>query len=642
VSGFDFDALRDPLAPEPGERERSAVAARARQLRARSRRNRLALSSVSVVAVVALVFGIVASQRDNGPTITVAGPSGTTASSIANRFVPPTSVDNGIVTLPVTFPDGETTTLTYPESLHIAQLGFTGGIGVNDPVKGGCCGSEVLIKYTTIARVYGNAQPVATYPGASGDAVPLFQSSQAPGYVGDNADYLEFQFGPWLAQADATAMTGEQRATFARSLTGTTDGNGYLVLHAAAPLAVNDEFDGGFGPFVARDNEVELASHLYCGQPESDTSTHRRFVNGDGSHGVSWCAGALAVAASGTQSFVDAADRGLHVSDPASPAPPTATESTTTTTSTTTTVPTATSSPAASASFVSPDHGWALQQDGNVAETTDGGRTWHPVGSGAVGRGKIRFADAKHGYAFDDSRLLSTADGGRHWSSVSTPFRGFADVAISKGTVYVASYDTTDATVDVWTAPVGTTHWTKHPTSIPIGAGPIPSTQLVLPNDGPGLLLQVDRTVVGAADELGDGSWAPYAAPCANVNGPAYLAASSVNDIVASCSEHDYGGGPIQSSVWFSHDGGGQFKRATAPEFGQIASPNASTAIIVGSAGVQRTTDDGATWHGVFDFGGNATDLGFTTPTQGFIIFDNGTMLMTRDAGATWQEVKLP
>jgi hypothetical protein len=77
VSGFDFDALRDPDAPIPGSRERAGVDARARHLRARARMNRLALSSVSVVAVVALVLGIVASQRNNGPEISVQGPIST-------------------------------------------------------------------------------------------------------------------------------------------------------------------------------------------------------------------------------------------------------------------------------------------------------------------------------------------------------------------------------------------------------------------------------------------------------------------------------------------------------------------------------------------------------------------------------------
>ena len=80
-------------------------------------------------------------------------------------------------------------------------------------------------------------------------------------------------------------MTDTQLATWARNLTGTVDANGYLVLHAQSPLTVANRFEGGFGA-SAKGNAVELANHLYCGQPESDTAVHRRFRNGDGKHSV--------------------------------------------------------------------------------------------------------------------------------------------------------------------------------------------------------------------------------------------------------------------------------------------------------------------------------------------------------------------
>jgi len=70
---------------------------------------------------------------------------------------------------------------------------------------------------------------------------------------------------------------------WARSLLGGLDPNGYLLLQALAPLNVGNQFDGLFGAPVSGANQVELASHLYCGQPGSDATTRRRFVNGDGS-----------------------------------------------------------------------------------------------------------------------------------------------------------------------------------------------------------------------------------------------------------------------------------------------------------------------------------------------------------------------
>ena len=182
----------------------------------------------------------------------------------------------------------------------------------------------------------------------------------------------------------------------------------------------NDQFDG-FSPFVAGANEVELSSHIHCGAPESDSSAHRRFVNGDGTRGVSWCVGNdLHVSASGSQSFVDVLDRGLQVS-PLTPAVTTPAVSTTTTT-TTTTLPATLPSPAIYASFVSPDHGWVLQESGTVVRTTDGGRTWSTVGRVALTSDTqvhLRFADDSQGVVFTieptgKAPLRETTDGGVH------------------------------------------------------------------------------------------------------------------------------------------------------------------------------------------------------------------------------------
>ena len=237
--------------------------------------------------------------------------------------------------------------------------------------------------------------------------------------------------------------------------------------------------------------------------------------------------------------------------------------------------------------------------------------------------------------------MFGTEDGGRSWQLLDVPFHGAADLAIWNGTVYAASYDTGNATVDVWTTPVGSSSWTKHTTGIPIGAGPVPATQLVLSGSN-GWLLEVDRTVVGGAQLTSSGDWTTWTPPCATANGPAWLSASSAVDLVASCDEHTYGGGPIESSIWFSHDGGADVhapyrtrRRAPSPH------RKGSKAVVVGVAGIERTTDEGATWHNDFVAGSLSVDLGFTTATQGFIILDNGEMLMTYDAGATWQRVTL-
>jgi hypothetical protein len=341
VSGFDFGALRDPDAPQPDSHHRDGVEARAHELRSKSRRNRTMLSGLAAVVVVAVVAGIVATRPDSGRKLTVTTPSSTTAptpaSSIDGRFIPPTTADNGIVTLPVTLPDGESFTLRYPQAMQIAQLGLGGSTAsvnweAQTTIPFLCCSKEVSITYQTIEDAYGDATPVHVYRGPNGEAVPYFHAIQSLRHnrTLNKYDILVFQFGPWLVQVydqtaftyaqggkDATEarMTEAQRETWARSLTGTVDDNGYLLLHAAEPLSIGNMFQGAFGTGDPGPNHLWLRSHVECPQKDSDTSVRQRFDNEDGP-GVAWCAGALYLSAMGTKSFVDLAATELQVSGP--------------------------------------------------------------------------------------------------------------------------------------------------------------------------------------------------------------------------------------------------------------------------------------------------------------------------------------
>lgn len=116
--------------------------------------------------------------------------------------------------------------------------------------------------------------------------------------------------------------------------------------------------------------------------------------------------------------------------------------------------------------------------------------------------------------------------------------------------------------------------------------------------------------------------------------------------MTASCEEGVWTGPAITDTVSFSHNGGATWQRVTAPIFGAIASPDPHTAVVVNGDTIQRTINGGATWSSVAHVTNpNAhtpTDLGFTTATKGFVIFTNGQMLMTDDAGTTWNELTLP
>jgi hypothetical protein len=675
VSGFDFDALRDPEAPIPGSRERTGVNARARQLRARQLRNRAAIGTTAFMIVAGAVLGVVAAQRQNEPQILVPGPSTTVLTtpttagpSNGDRFIPPTSMENGKVVLPVTQPDGATFTVRYPPKMHIAELGFADGIIVDWPVNATqCCDEFADISYTSIHRVYGDAKPIAVYPGADGEDVGLYDIP-FPGRIGPQGPHatrqLAFQFGPWLvriddAESDASgiapvAMNEEHLATWARSLTGTVDANGYLVLHAAAPLSLGNKFSGGFGSepigmnYSATDT-LAFDSHEVCGHPPSAVSMDQiatPFLSGTLARGnVQWCVNkVLHVQATGSAKFLTAALQDLEVSPLRSPsAAPTIT-------TTSTTAPRVTSSDSAeSSSFVSPQHGWVLGKSGQIDRTTDGGATWRRVGTVAIQSdgAKIRFIGPSDGFAYGSIEgapsVLITHDAGATWTKLNTPFGEILDFAIAHGIVYVVAGRPYSTGLFIWSTPVAHLVWKRAPLTLQLGAGPIPAEQIVLAG-GKGWIINEDRTVISGARISPPGEWTPWNPPCRTLNGPAYLAASTSTDLVAVCSEHDYGGGPVTSGIYFSRDGGLSFTRHDAPGYGPITSPSPSTAIVSTDSGLQRTTDDGATWHSVFatTTGNGVSDIGFTTATQGFAIFHNGLMLMTYNAGATWQKANLP
>jgi photosystem II stability/assembly factor-like uncharacterized protein len=316
-----------------------------------------------------------------------------------------------------------------------------------------------------------------------------------------------------------------------------------------------------------------------------------------------------------------------------------------------------------SATFVSARQGWALEGQTSecltdicnfrVVATADGGRTWQTLaGSDSLlryGPGpEIRFADTTHGFVFDSTHIFATRDGGAHWTLLHIPFETVQALEIVRGEVYVvaASLAQGDQAFRIWSTPADSLHWTRHALTVPLGAGPVPEQQLVL-TGGTGWMINNDRTVISGARRSGAGDWTQWTPPCLDVMGPATLSASSPNDLVALCDEHVWGGeGPITAAVYFSHDAGATFRRRTAPAYGSFSSPNRSSAVIVDGRTIWRTTDEGSTWNVVGRPGGvsgdSAVEIGFTTPTQGYLIEGRGGMFITRDAGASWTRAPLP
>lgn len=322
----------------------------------------------------------------------------------------------------------------------------------------------------------------------------------------------------------------------------------------------------------------------------------------------------------------------------------------------------------ASVTFVSINDGWVLGTGtcasgscAAIVRTADAGRTWTAVAApaasivpapaqGAQGISRLRFADARNGWAYGPD-LWSTHDGGATWTRLTIAGlpAGSPIVALEagKGSVHAAVLD--GQGFGVASSPVGTDDFRTSAVRVAVGAGPVPAVQLVL-SGAAGWLLENDRTVVGGA-RLVNGSWVAWQPPCLNVVGPAYLAASSAIELAAAC---DVGlwSSPTGSHLFVSHDGGSTFVAApTAVPLTMtagIAAASPSVTVVGGTdavgAALVGTFDGGRTWSVVARLGTvGLTDLGFTSATQGVVVATSGngpgTVYMTRDGGRTWGAV---
>jgi photosystem II stability/assembly factor-like uncharacterized protein len=77
--------------------------------------------------------------------------------------------------------------------------------------------------------------------------------------------------------------------------------------------------------------------------------------------------------------------------------------------------PTAPSRPSGPIQFVDAEHGWVVDEKGQIRATSDGGRTWNVQLSGQSNIKAIEFVDRQHGWGVGQGGLIHTSDGGEHW-----------------------------------------------------------------------------------------------------------------------------------------------------------------------------------------------------------------------------------
>ena len=228
---------------------------------------------------------------------------------------------------------------------------------------------------------------------------------------------------------------------------------------------------------------------------------------------------------------------------------------------------------------------------------------------------------------------------GATWTVTPTPFPNIFDLAIARHDRRQRVEPPARPAFHIWTSPVAHLVWKQVPPTMAVGAGPVASQQIVL-NGGHGWILGVNRTVIAGAPTTASRPGSTWTPPCLHEFGPAYLRrrprATSWRRATKACGAATSRG--ITPTVVVLAQRRLDVRRARPRRCSvrccrRIRRPRWSSA----TARSQRTTDGGATWTSS-EHSRPATrpTKGFTTSTQGFVI-TGGQMLMTHDAGATWQ-----
>jgi hypothetical protein len=265
----------------------------------------------------------------------------------------------------------------------------------------------------------------------------------------------------------------------------------------------------------------------------------------------------------------------------------------------------------------------------------------------------VRFADANNGWVFGPE-LWSTHDGGAHWSR--SALMGVWTLEAADGDVHAVAFGA-DGNFTIESSATSRDAW-KPTGSLQVGAGPVPSSELVLERTT-GWVVENDRTVVDGA-RLVSGHWTRWDPPCATTGGSAAIGGSTTASLVAVCEEGIWGPsgypGPPATRAYFSNNGGATWYRGgtlpgVAGDSGSVvASPvpgAAVTAVVTATRGeLLETFNSGVSWRVVASTSGGMfmafSYVGFTSPSQGVAIETGeqpSVMLMTFDGGRSWSPV---
>jgi hypothetical protein len=266
----------------------------------------------------------------------------------------------------------------------------------------------------------------------------------------------------------------------------------------------------------------------------------------------------------------------------------------------------------------------------------------------------IRFANPSVGFVFGNG-LWQTTDGGEHWSSAPSPGGS------------IESLEVIDDQVLAVTSPCASGGGCGQQGELerrPLAGG---AWQAVTKVSGTGVIATQARVAAlldgDAVVVTGNGgiSITARSGPCstAGVEAPESIAVTGPTSLAVLCAGNG-AAGSVDKTVFVSDDLGAHWTTAGSPARGgdpeQLAAGSTSRLVASAASGASMlyySADGGAQWSTAFsrgDGGLGFNDLGFTTPTNGVVVYgpalsDNnaesrpGDLLLTSNGGATWQPV---
>ena len=327
---------------------------------------------------------------------------------------------------------------------------------------------------------------------------------------------------------------------------------------------------------------------------------------------------------------------------------------------------------AASVTFVSPDEAFVLGTAPcvkapctSILRTLNRGASWRglpapvaPLAAQSELAGPavwgIRFANPSDGFVFGNG-LWETTDGGEQWTSAVSPGPSIDSLEIIDGQVLAVTGTCT---------PNGGCAQTGTLLRRPLAGG---AWQLVSQVSDPGVIatqarvaavLDVSQVIVSTDGGI---STAKHATPCsmAGLDVPASIAVTGPNGLALLCAGNG-AAGSVDKTVYVSDDLGAHWTKAGSPARGgdpeELSAASASQLVASAASGASMlyySADGGAQWttaYGEGDGGLGFNDLGFTTATDGVVVYGPvvsdsntegrpGRLLLTSNGGASWQAV---